>query len=77
MARRAPGGVPRPRAEREQTTEEAEVFSRRQAMCLLEQAEPDDPPRRVSGAGWVVVCVIVLGALVYAIGSSAPLWGHR
>lgn len=55
----------RPRSERDIPTE------------VIAYAPPDDPPRRVSGAGWVVICVVALGAFVYAVGSAAAIPGCR
>jgi Flp pilus assembly protein TadB len=72
MARRV--SVVRPRAEREASSEvELEALTRRQAMRLLEQARPDDPPRRLSGAGLVVIGCVVACVALYVLGVLVAL----
>lgn len=76
MARKV--DVVRPRSERDIPTDEFEVITRRQAMRALEHAQPDDPPRRISGAGIVVIVCAAAVALFYALGfAAARLWGHQ
>jgi hypothetical protein len=61
----------------EPTTDELEVITRRQALRVLEQAHPDDPPRRLSGAGLVVIGCIVAGTALYVLGFVAALVWSR
>jgi hypothetical protein len=68
----------RPRPEREPSSEvELESMSRRQAKRLLENVTPDDPPRRLSAAGLVVIGCVVACAAFYLLGFlAARLGGH-
>lgn len=66
MARRAPGGVPRPRSERDIPTE------------IITYTRPDDPPRRLNGAGFVIVVCVLACAVFYVLGYvGASHWWHR
>jgi hypothetical protein len=68
----------RPRSERDIPTDEFEVITRRQAMRALERAQPDNPPRRLNGAGFVVIVCAVVVAVFYALGFiAARFWGHQ
>lgn len=75
MARKV--DVVRPRSERDIPTDEFEVITRRQAMRALEHVQPDDPPRRLNGAGFIVIACAVVVAAFYALGFVvARFWGH-
>lgn len=69
----------RPRELREPSAEvELEALTRRQAMRLLENVTPDDPPRRLSGAGVVVIGCVAAIATLYVLGVvAARIWGHQ
>lgn len=66
----------RPRLEREPSAEvELAALNQRQAMSLLEPLQPDDPPRRLSAAGLVVIGCLVLGAFVVVLAFVAQSLG--
>lgn len=66
----------RPRIERAPSAEvELAALNERQAMRLLEPLQPDDPPRRLSAAGVVVIGCLVLGAFVVALAFVAQSLG--
>lgn len=78
MARRVGVGNVRPRDQREPLTDELEAITRRQSMRLLERVQPDDPPRRLSGAGLVVIGCVLACAALYVLGAVAVrIWGHQ
>lgn len=57
------------RVEREPVSSdvELEALNSRQAMRLLEYAQPDDPPRRLNGAGFVIIACFVLSGVLCAL----------
>jgi hypothetical protein len=77
MARRV--DVVRPRVEREPSADvELEALTQRQAMKLLEHVQPDDPPRRLSGAGLIVIGCVLACVAFYVLGFVvAHHWSHR
>lgn len=54
-----------------------EVVRPRELRDVLEHAHPDDPPRRLNGAGWVVICTVAIGALLYVAGAVIAHFGGR
>jgi len=68
----------RPRNERDISTDEFELITQRQPMTVLERVRPDDRPRRLNGAGYVVVGCVVACLVFYVLGYiGASHWWHQ